>query len=143
MTIGDTYGTAYYTTDGSNPESSNTRIAYSTPFTVYQSETINAANYSSAGWSAMTSAAFSSERHRITRGAGHLPDGGTFTTEQTVTIGDTYGTAYYTTDGSNPDGKQHRPHLQRPIHRQPVRDDQCRQLQFLRLEHLRPQPRCI
>ncbi len=40
MTIGNIYGTAYYTTDGSNPETSSTRIAYTGAFTVYQSETI-------------------------------------------------------------------------------------------------------
>jgi len=95
--------TAYYTTDGTNPESSNTRIVYSGPFTVYQSETIQAAGYdSTTGWSAVTSAVF------YINGTGSLqapvisPDGGTFTTSQTVTIGDIYGTAYYTTDGSNP-----------------------------------------
>ncbi len=96
--------TAYYTTDGTNPESSNTRIVYSGPFTVYQSETIQAAGYDSiAGWSAVISAVF------YLNGTGSLqapvisPDGGTLTTAQTVTIGDIYGTAYYTTDGSNPE----------------------------------------
>ncbi|MGD0622556.1 MAG: chitobiase/beta-hexosaminidase C-terminal domain-containing protein [Thermacetogeniaceae bacterium] len=102
VTIGDIYGTAYYTTDGSNPESSSTRIAYSGPFTVYQSETINAANYSSAGWSAVTSAVFYLSGSSSNQAPVISPDGGTFTTSQTVTIGDIYGTAYYTTDGSNP-----------------------------------------
>ena len=99
VTIGDIYGTAYYTTDGSNPESSSTRIAYSGPFTVYQSETINAANYSSAGWSAVTSAVFYINGSSSNEAPVISPDGGTFTTSQTVTIGDIYGTAYYTTDG--------------------------------------------
>jgi hypothetical protein len=102
VTIGDIYGTAYYTTDGTNPESSNTRIAYSGPFTVYQSETINAANYSSAGWSAVTSAVFYINGSSSNQAPVISPDGGTFTTAQTVTIGDIYGTAYYTTDGTNP-----------------------------------------
>ena len=45
VTIGNIPGgdTAYYTTDGSNPETSSTRITYTGPFTVYQSETVNAA----------------------------------------------------------------------------------------------------
>ena len=102
VTIGDIYGTAYYTTDGSNPESSSTHIAYSEPFTVYQSETINAVNYSSAGWSAVTSAVFYLSGSSSNQAPVISPDGGTFTTSQTVTIGDIYGTAYYTTDGSNP-----------------------------------------
>ncbi len=37
--------TAYYTTDGSNPETSSTRIAYTGAFTVYQSETVEAVDY--------------------------------------------------------------------------------------------------
>ncbi len=49
VTIGNIYGTAYYTTDGSSPETSSTRIAYTGAFTVYQSETVEAVNYSSAG----------------------------------------------------------------------------------------------
>jgi hypothetical protein len=57
--ISDIYGAAYYTTDGSNPEGSSTAVAYSGPFTVSQSETIQAVNYSSAGWSSVTSATFS------------------------------------------------------------------------------------
>jgi hypothetical protein len=104
VSISGIYGTAYYTTDGSNPESSSTRIAYSTPFTVYQSETINAVNYSSAGWSSVTSAVFYLSGSSSLQAPVISPDGGTYTTEQTVTIGDTYGTTYYTTDGSNPEG---------------------------------------
>ena len=76
---------------------------YNGAFTVYQSETINAASDTSAGWSAVTSAVF------YLNGSGSLqapvisPDGGSFTTHQTVTISNTYGgTIYYTTDGSSP-----------------------------------------
>ena len=103
VTIGDIYGTAYYTTDGSNPETSNTRIAYTGPFTVYQSETIEAVNYSSAGWSNVTSAYFTISGSSTLETPVISPDGGSYTTAQTVTIGDIYGTAYYTTDGSNPE----------------------------------------
>jgi hypothetical protein len=51
--------TAYYTIDGTNPESSNTRVAYTGAFTMNQSETVQAASYdSTTGWSAVTSAVF-------------------------------------------------------------------------------------
>ena len=70
---------------------------------MYQSETINAASYTSTGWSAVASAVF------YLNGSGSLqapvisPDGGAFTTAQTVSISNTYGgTVYYTTDGSSP-----------------------------------------
>jgi hypothetical protein len=59
VTISNISGTAYYTTDGSNPETSNTRIAYTEPFTVYQSETVNVASQDQYGnWSAVASATF-------------------------------------------------------------------------------------
>ena len=69
MTIGDIHGTAYYTTDGSNPETSSTRIAYTGAFTVYQSETVEAVNYSSAGWSNVTSAYFTISGSSIQTGS--------------------------------------------------------------------------
>jgi hypothetical protein len=51
--------TAYYTTDGSNPETSSTAIAYSGAFTVSQSETVQAAIHDpTSGWSSVVSAAF-------------------------------------------------------------------------------------
>jgi len=49
----------YYTTDGSSPISSSTRIAYSGPFTVSQSETVNVATQDQYGnWSNVVSATF-------------------------------------------------------------------------------------
>jgi hypothetical protein len=49
----------YYTTDGSSPISSSTRIAYSGPFTVSQSETVNVATQDQYGnWSSIVSATF-------------------------------------------------------------------------------------
>jgi hypothetical protein len=51
--------TAYYTTDGSNPENSSTRIAYSIPFTVSQSETLFAATTDQSGnWSGILGGTF-------------------------------------------------------------------------------------
>ena len=51
--------TAYYTTDGSNPETSSTAIAYSAAFTVSQSETVQAAVHDpTSGWSSVTVASF-------------------------------------------------------------------------------------
>ena len=61
VTIGNIPGgdSAYYTTDGSNPESSNTAVAYSSPFTVSQSETVMAAVHDpTTGWSSVASADF-------------------------------------------------------------------------------------
>jgi hypothetical protein len=51
-------GSIYYTTDGSNPTDSGTDILYSGPFTVSQSETINAACNTSGAWSPVASACF-------------------------------------------------------------------------------------
>ncbi len=104
VTIGDIYGTAYYTTDGSNPETSSTRIAYTGPFTVYQSETIQAVSYSSAGWSSVTSAYFNINGSGSNQAPILYPDGGSFTSAQNVTIGNIPAgdTAYYTFDGSSP-----------------------------------------
>ncbi len=51
--------TAYYTTDGSNPETSSTAIAYSAAFTVSQSETVQAAVHDpTSGWSSVAVASF-------------------------------------------------------------------------------------
>jgi hypothetical protein len=105
VSISSTYGwgTIYYTTDGSSPVTSNTRIAYRWPFTIYQSETIEVANYSSAGWSGVTSATFTINGSSSLQTPVISPNGGAFTTDQTVSISNTYGgTIYYTTDGSNP-----------------------------------------
>jgi hypothetical protein len=104
VTIGDIYGTTYYTTDGSNPETSNTRITYGGPFTVSQSATIQAVNESSAGWSSVTSATFDISGSSSLQAPVISPGGGDYSSAQSVTIGDIYGTTYYTTDGSNPEG---------------------------------------
>jgi hypothetical protein len=96
--------TAYYTTDGSNPETSGTRIAYNGPFIVSQSETVQAVSYdSTTGWSTVTSAVFTISGSSTLDAPVISPDGGSYTTAQPVTISDIYGTAYYTTDGSNPE----------------------------------------
>ncbi len=50
--------TAYYTTDGSDPSTSSTAVAYSGAFAVSQSETVQAAARGSAGWSSIASAVF-------------------------------------------------------------------------------------
>jgi hypothetical protein len=105
VTISSSYGwgTIYYTTDGSSPVNSNTRIAYRWPFTVYQTETIQAVSYSSTGWSSVTSASFTISGTGSLQAPVISPDGGSFTTTQTVTITNSYGgNIYYTTDGSSP-----------------------------------------
>jgi hypothetical protein len=103
VTIGNLSGTTYYTTDGSNPESSSTRITYAGAFTVSQTETIQAVNYNSAGWSSLSSATF-----YISASSGApiiSPNGGTYTTPQSLTISNipSGGEAYYTCDGTNPE----------------------------------------
>ncbi len=97
--------TAYYTTDSSNPETSSTRITYSGAFTVSQSETVQAVNYNFSGWSSVVSAAFTiSGSSSALQPPVIYPDGGSFSTAQSVTIGSipSGDTAYYTTDGSDP-----------------------------------------
>ncbi len=106
VTIGDipNGNTCYYTTDGSNPETSNTRIAYANAFTVSQSETVQAAIQDPVtGWGSVTSANFTISSSPP-QAPVISPDGGVFTTAQSVTIGGIPGadSAHYTTDGSNP-----------------------------------------
>ena len=96
--------TAYYTTDGTSPVNSDTHITYTGPFTVSQSETVQAVvYYSTKGWSAVASATFTINGSSSLQTPAISPNGGAFTTAQTVSISNTYGgTIYYTTDGSNP-----------------------------------------
>jgi len=97
--------TAYYTTDGSNPESSNTAVAYSGPFTVSQSETVLAAIHDpTTGWSSVASATLSISGSSSLQAPVISPGSGDYSTAQSVYISDIYGAAYYTTDGSNPEG---------------------------------------
>ncbi len=119
VTIGNIYGTAYYTTDGSNPETSSTRIAYTGPFTVYQSETIQAVAYSYSGWGGIASATFNMLASQTPQQQTPqtppwqqqtppeptiTPDGGTFSNQVTMTITTIPGdTTYFTVDGSNPE----------------------------------------
>ena len=106
VTIGNIpYGyTAYYTTDGSNPTASGTATPYTGAFTVSQSETVQAALHGASGWSAVASAWFSISSASSIQAPVICPNGGTFTTAQSVTIGNVASgdTIYYTTDGSNP-----------------------------------------
>jgi len=96
--------TAYYTTDGSNPESSNTAVAYSGPFTVSQSETVLAAIHDpTTGWSSVASATLSISGSSSLQAPVISPGSGDYSTAQSVSISDIYGSAYYTTDGSNPE----------------------------------------
>jgi hypothetical protein len=101
VTISGINGTAYYTTDGTDPETSSTRLAYTGAFTVSQSETVQAANDASTGWSSVTSATFDIESG--SQAPVISPSGGSFTSAQSVTISGINGTAYYTTDGTDPE----------------------------------------
>ena len=109
VTIGniDSGDTAYYTTDGSNPETSSAAVTYTESFTVSQSEIVRAAIKDSSGdWSSVATAVFiigSASSSSIDTPT-ISPDGGQYTSSETVTIGniDSGDTAYYTTDGSDP-----------------------------------------
>jgi uncharacterized protein YaiE (UPF0345 family) len=101
VTISNISGATYYTTDGTNPETSSTRSAYTGAFTLSQSETVEAVNDTSAGWGSVTSATF--DINSSSQAPVISPSGGSFTTAQTVTISNISGATYYTTDGTNPE----------------------------------------
>jgi hypothetical protein len=103
VTISNISGTAYYTTDGSSPETSSTRIAYTAPFTVSQSETVEAVNDTSTGWSSVTSATFDINSNSGSGAPAISPSSGAYTSSQAVTISNISGTAYYTIEGSSPE----------------------------------------
>ncbi len=94
-----------YTTDGSNPATSSTRIAYTGPITVSKTETINAMA-DAPGYT--TNSAVSSATYIIGLSAAATPTfspaTGTYTAAQLVTIktATANATIYYTTDGTAP-----------------------------------------
>lgn len=69
VTITGSGGTIYYTTDGSDPRTSGTKIKYTGAFTINQTTTVRAAVNNAAEWSPVSSAVFT-----IT--ANHGGDGG-------------------------------------------------------------------
>jgi len=101
VTIGDSIaGSAiYYTTNGTAPTTSSTK--YSVPVSVSANETLKAIAVPS-GYSAspVAAAVYKIEAAKPT----FTPAGGTYTSAQSVTIGDaaTGATIYYTTDGTTP-----------------------------------------
>ena len=99
--------TAYYTTDGSDPRNINSGASfpYGVPFTVNKTRTVEAAVYDySAGWSSVNSAVFTIISTTPPSAPAITPDGGAFTTAQSVTFSNipNADTCYYTTDGSDP-----------------------------------------
>jgi hypothetical protein len=94
--------TIYYTTDGSTPTS--TSPEYTGPITVGTSETVTAIAIASGySQSALASAAFTVNLPAAPTPV-ISPNGGTYTTVQSVTISDSLAGAaiYFTTDGSQP-----------------------------------------
>ena len=76
--------TAYYTTDGSNPETSGTLITYTGAFTVSQSETVQAAIHGSVRLGQRDHGHL--RHHSSSQAPVISPSGGSFTTAQSVTI---------------------------------------------------------
>jgi Chitobiase/beta-hexosaminidase C-terminal domain/Viral BACON domain/Gametolysin peptidase M11 len=102
ITDSNSAATIYYSTDGSTPTTNSTQ--YTAPITVAQSETIEAiATATGDSPSAVASAAFTINLP-VTATPGISPNGGTFSSPQTVTItdGTSGATIYYTTNGSVP-----------------------------------------
>jgi N-acetylneuraminic acid mutarotase len=103
VTIGDTTAgaTIYYTTNGTTPTTSST--VYSGPIAVSSTETLEAiATASGYSTSAVATAAYTITPPAAT--PTFLPVAGTYTSAQSVTIGDTTtgATIYYTTNGTTP-----------------------------------------
>ena len=103
VTIGDATGgtTIYYTTNGTTPTTSSTK--YTGPITVSASETLEAI----AVETGYTNSAVATAAYTITPALPaptFSPAAGTYTTSQSVTIGDatTGTTIYYTTNGTTP-----------------------------------------
>lgn len=106
VTLTSTSGTTiYYTTDGTNPRTSSTKIKYTGPISVNNSTTINfAAVDSASNWSSVKT-----ETYSITDVTGPTVSanliGGIYNTTKSVTLTTTDvnpTTTYYTTDGSDP-----------------------------------------
>jgi hypothetical protein len=111
--------TIFYTTDGTQPSYLST--AYTDPITVSSSETVNAlaymrgitvvgniaSNFNHGSFqSSVTSATYTINLPRAATPTFSVP-AGTYTSAQTITIGDTTAgaTIYYTTDGTTPTAK--------------------------------------
>ena len=101
--ISDTTASAviYYTTDGSTPTASSTK--YNGPVAISASETLKA--IAVAPGSSSSAVASATYTLNMTASVPVIsPSGGTYTTEQTVTLSDSTGGAaiYYTTNGATP-----------------------------------------
>jgi hypothetical protein len=105
-------GRCYYTTDGTDPTTSSTRLLYTSPITISQPMTVRAANYylSTNSWSNVATATFTTaftDIPMLSLAGGDFA-GGSFTSPQTLTMTkpEEYSSSQwsigYTTDGSDP-----------------------------------------
>lgn len=93
--------TIYYTTDGTDPSTSDTRIEYNAPFTLNKTTTIKAcAEYGDMERSETVEKVVTLKTANPT----FSPTAGTYSSEQSITISceNEGATIYYTTDGSDP-----------------------------------------
>ena len=120
LTTVDPYGatTTYYTTDGSDPQTSSTRIEYTEPITITENTTIR--------YSAINSLGIWSPEYTQTYTIDLIPptvtsnlNNGTYNTTQNVTLTTTDSnsndTTYYTTDGTDPQTSTTRTTYTEPI----------------------------
>ena len=95
--------TIYYTTDGSNPQTSPTSIPYSSPIPINSTTTLQYAAVNQGGvWSTRYSKTYTIDTLSPT--ASSNLNGGTYNTTQTATLtsNDPNATIYYTEDTTNP-----------------------------------------
>ncbi|MCE7699271.1 MAG: chitobiase/beta-hexosaminidase C-terminal domain-containing protein, partial [Methanobacterium paludis] len=99
----DTNTKIYYTTDGSDPQTSGTRIAYTGPITIANTTTLKYTAVDAAGnWAATQTQTYTIDTIAPVVTVNETT--GAFNTTQSValTSDDSNATIYYTTDGSDP-----------------------------------------
>jgi len=102
LTSDDAGATVYYTTDGSDPQTSKTRTVYTAPITISNTTTLRYAAVDDAGnWAVTKTQIYTVDKVAPT--AGVSVKAGTYNINKVVALSmSEAGTIYYTTDGSTP-----------------------------------------